>query len=385
MGLKDIAIKNLLRRKGKAAFVLAGLIIGVATVVAVISFADTMAKDINHKLEKYGANILIVPRTDNLALTYGGMTLGGVSFEMEAIRQSQLSSISTIKNAENVAAVGPITLGTVKIKSKTALLAGVDFSVVDILKPWWKIKGVPPGPNEVMLGSQAAKLLGMKAGDQFSINNQSMRVSGILSPTGSQDDQLLLTTLPTAQSVLDKPDQVSMVEVAALCNACPVDDMVAQISEILPNAKVMAIQQVVKGRMETLSQFRKFSYGLSVVVVFIGGLVVLVTLMGSVKERTEEIGIFRAIGFRQGHIMQIIFIESGVVSILAGVMGYVIGTGAIYAGLKIFGKHTDISMPFDPVLASGAVAMALIVGLIASAYPAFMAARMDPNQALKTI
>jgi putative ABC transport system permease protein len=385
MRAKDIAIKNLLRRKGKAAFILAGLIIGVATVVAVISFADTMTKDINHKLEKYGANILIVPRTDNLALTYGGMTLGGVSFEMEPIRQSQLSKISTIKNAANLAAVGPITLGTVKLKNKAALLAGVDFSAVGILKPWWKINGTPPGPNEVMIGSQAARLLGMKTGDQFSISNRTLKVSGLLSPTGSQDDQLLFTTLPTAQFVLDKPDQVSMVEVAALCNACPVDDMVGQISEKLPNAKVMAIQQVVKGRMETLSQFRKFSYGLSVVVLFIGGLVVLVTLMGSVKERTEEIGIFRAIGFRQGHIMKIIFIESALISIFAGIMGYIIGTGAIWAGLKMSAKHTDISIPFDPVLASGAIAMALIVGLIASAYPAFMAARMDPNQALKAM
>ena len=72
MTIRDIAMKNLLRRKGKAAFILAGLVIGVATVVAVISFADTMTNDINHKLEKYGANILIVPQTDNLPLTYGG-------------------------------------------------------------------------------------------------------------------------------------------------------------------------------------------------------------------------------------------------------------------------------------------------------------------------
>ncbi len=385
MGIKDIAIKNLLRRKAKAAFILAGLIIGVATVVAVISFADTMTKDINHKLEKYGANILIVPRTDNLSLTYGGMTLGGVSFEMEPIRQSQLSQINTIKNAANLAAVGPITLGTVQIKGQAALLAGVDFKVTGILKPWWIIKGAVPAQGDLLAGAQAAKLLGIEIGRQLSINHRTMTVSGILAATGSQDDQLLFTTLATAQAVLDKPDEVSLVEVAALCNACPVDDMVNQISAKLPNAKVMAIQQVVKGRMETLAQFRKFSYGLSVVVVFIGGLVVLVTLMGSVKERTEEIGIFRAIGFRQGHIMRIIFIESGLISIVAGVMGYLIGTGAIWAGLKISGKQGDIAMPFDPALATGAVAMALIVGLLASAYPAVMASRMDPNQALKTI
>jgi putative ABC transport system permease protein len=313
------------------------------------------------------------------------MTLGGVSFEMEPIRQSQLSQINTIKNAANLAAVGPITLGTVQINSQAALLAGVDFKVTGILKPWWKIKGAIPAQGDLLAGAQAAKLLGIEIGQQLSINHRTMTVSGILAATGSQDDQLLFTTLSTAQAVLDKPDEVSLVEVAALCNACPVDEMVNQISAKLPNAKVMAIQQVVKGRMETLAQFRKFSYGLSVVVVFIGGLVVLVTLMGSVKERTEEIGIFRAIGFRQGHIMRIIFIESGLISIVAGVMGYLIGTGAIWAGLKISGKQGDIAIPFDPALATGAVAMALIVGLLASAYPAFMASRMDPNQALKTI
>ena len=128
MGIKDIAIKNLLRRKSKAAFILAGLVIGVATVVGVISYADTMTRDINHKLEKYGANILVVPKTDNLALTYGGMTLGGVSFEMEPIHQSQLANIYTIKNAENLAAVGPIALGAVSVNNRTALLAGVDFN-----------------------------------------------------------------------------------------------------------------------------------------------------------------------------------------------------------------------------------------------------------------
>jgi putative ABC transport system permease protein len=385
MTIKDIAIKNLLRRKGKAAFILAGLVIGVATVVAVISFADTMTQDINHKLEKYGANILIVPQTDNLPLTYGGMTLGGVSFEMEPILQSQLSRIKTIKNAANIAAIGPITLGTIKANGHAALLAGVDFDALGILKPWWKINGRTPVGDELLSGADAATLLGLKPDQEIMLNGRTLHVSGILAPTGSQDDQLLFTTLPAAQSILDKPNQISMVEVAALCNACPIDEMVAQIAEKLPTAKVMAIQQVVKGRMETLAQFRKFSYGLSVVVVLIGGLVVLVTLMGSVKERTEEIGIFRAIGFRQKHIMHIIFIETGLISSMAGVIGYLLGISGVWGGLILFGTNHTVIVGLNPVLAAGAIAMALIVGLLASAYPAVMAARMDPNQALKTI
>jgi putative ABC transport system permease protein len=385
MTIADIAIKNLLRRKTKAAFILAGLVIGVATVVAVISFADTMTRDINHKLEKYGANILIVPRTDNLTLSYGGMTLGGVSFEMEPIRQHRLSEIKSIKNAANVAAVGPIVLGTIRLEGRAALLAGVDFESAAILKPWWKINGRKPAGDEVLMGAQAAGVLGLQTGERIVVKGRNLTVSGQLAPTGSQDDQLLFTTLPTAQALLDKPGQVSMVEVAALCNACPIDEMVRQIAEKLPTTKVMAIQQVVKGRMETLAQFRKFSYGLSVVVVFIGGLVVLVTLMGSVKERTEEIGIFRAIGFRQGHILRIIFLETGVISTLAGVSGYLLGIGSIWIGFRMFGEHGASSVTLNPVLAVGAVAMALIVGLTAGAYPAAMAARMDPNQALKTI
>ena len=385
MRLHDIAFKNLLRRKGRAAFILAGLIIAVTTVVAVISFADTMARDINHKLEKYGANILIVPRTDNLALTYGGMTLGGVSFEMAPIRQANLARINTIKNAENIAAVGPITLGMVQINGQRALLAGIDFQAAEILKPWWKRDGPVPGENEVMAGAEAADLLQIAKGMQLSVNGTAMQVTAILAPTGSQDDQLLFTRLETAQSVLGKPGEVSMVEVAALCNACPVDEMVIQIAEKIPGAKVMAIQQVVKGRMETLAQFRKFSYGLAVVVMLIGGLVVLVTMMGSVKERTEEIGIFRAIGFRQQHIMRIIFIETGVVSLMAGILGYLLGVAGIWAGLAVFGTRQVPVLSPDPRLAVTAIVMALGVGLLAGIYPARMAARMDPGRALKTI
>lgn len=385
MTIRDIALKNLLRRKAKAAFILAGLVVGVATVVAVISLVETMTHDINTKLEKYGANILIVPRTENLTLSYGGMTLGGVSFNMHPIKESDLSKIKTIKNAANIAAVGPIVLGAVEINTKNALLAGIDFEAAEILKPWWKISGRRPAANELLVGAEAERVLGLSVGDLVTLNNFPLRVGGLLAPTGSQDDQLLFAQLKTAQTILNKPGQLSLVEVAALCQNCPVEDMVTQINAKLPAAKAMAIQQVVKGRMETLAQFKKFSFGLSIVVVFVGGLVVLVTLMGSVKERTEEIGIFRAVGFRSSHVMRIIFIEAGVISFLAGVLGYLIGLGGIWAGLKLFSHGSAPVVHADPVLASAAVLMALVVGIASSVYPAAMAARMDPNQALKSI
>lgn len=385
MTLKHISFKNLIRRKGKALFVLAGLVIGVSTVVGIISFVEAMTSDINHKLEKYGANILIVPRTENLTLTYGGLSLGGVSFEMEEIRQEELAQVSSIKNARNIAALGPLVLGVVKVDSHKVLLAGVDFKASAILKPWWQMKGKVPDDNGVILGAEAARILNLNVGDPFKIKDRHFSVSGILKPTGSQDDQLVFAQLATAQSLFNKNGRVSMAEVAALCQDCPIEAMVKQISDALPGAKVMAIQQVVKGRMETLGHFKKFSYGISGVILLIGSLVVLVTMMGSVRERTDEIGIFRAIGFRKRHVMKIVFFEAAIVSGLAGIIGYLLGWGVTKAAVHFFIEGHSGFVPVNFELATGALILSLLIGLVSSAYPAVIASRLDPNEALRAL
>lgn len=384
MTLKDIAVRNLMRRKAKAAFVLAGLLIGVSTVVGLITFSDAMSRDINHKLEKYGANILVVPRTESLSLTYGGLALGGVSFDMEEIREADLASVRSIKNAKNIAALGPLVLGVIDVGARKVVLAGVDFKASRILKPWWKVNGAIPDEGEVLLGAETARVLSLGIGDTLETKEDAFRVSGILQGTGSQDDQLIFSRLGTAQSILDKTGQISMVEVAALCKDCPIDDMVSQISGALPDAKVMAIQQVVKGRMDTLAHFKKFSYGISAVVVLVGSLVVLVTMMGSVRERTREIGVFRAIGYRKSHVIRIVFLEAVVVSGMAGILGYLTGTVASKVALLFFMK-SHVAMPFDWQLAGGAFGLALLVGLMSSIYPALLAARLDPNEALRAL
>jgi len=385
MNLNAISIKNLLRRKTKAAFVLAGLVIGVSTVVGIVSYIEAMTHDINHKLEKFGANILVVPKTENLALSYGGLSLGGVSFEMEEIGQSDLGRITSIKNSANIAAVGPLVLGVARVDDHRVLVAGVDFAAARILKPWWKLKGSVPGEDEMILGAEAARVLDLDVGRSLTIGDNHLRVSGILESTGSQDDQLIFTRLPTAQAIFNKQGRVSMVEVAALCKDCPIDAMVKQIADVLPNARVMAIQQVVKGRMETLNQLKRFSYGVSVVILLIGSLVVLVTMMGSVRERTDEIGIFRAIGFRKMHIMRIIFMEAAIVSGLAGMCGYFLGYFTTKIGLAVMGDNQSAMIHFDINLAGAAIVAALAVGLLSSAYPAFMASRLDPNDALRSL
>jgi putative ABC transport system permease protein len=385
MTLKDIALLNLRRRKAKAAFLLAGLLIGVTTVVALMTLVEAMSEDVTDKLDKFGANILIVPKTENLSLSYGGLSLGGVSFEMEEIRQDQLKGIANIRNAANVAALGPVVLGVIEVNDTKVLLSGVDFEATNILKPWWRINGEVPSGNQVLIGTEASRTLGLTVGDTFVSSGRELQISGVIDPTGSQDDQLVFTPLTTAQGMLGKEGRISMAEVAALCKDCPIEEMVRQISEVLPGAKVMGIQQVVKGRMETLSYFRKLTFGVSAVVIFVGSLVVLVTMMGSVRERTREIGIFRAIGYRRSHIIRIVLLEAALVSALAGLLGYFGGLGTTKAALPMFTESVDVALHINPVMGVGAIILSIALGVAASIYPALLAAKLDPNEALRAL
>jgi putative ABC transport system permease protein len=220
------------------------------------------------------------------------------------------------------------------------------------------------------------------------MNGREFGVSGVIASTGSQDDSLVFAPLNVAQEILGKEGRISMAEVAALCSGCPIEEMVRQISEILPGANVMGIQQVVKGRMETLNHFQKFSYGVSALVLFVGSLMVLVTMMGSVRERTTEIGIFRAMGFRRGHVMRIVFLEAGIIAGVAGILGYVLGFTATRILVPLFteGNHGHgMVVPFDPIMAAIAFVLAIVIGLVASIYPALLASRLDPNEALRAL
>lgn len=385
MKIESIAINNLRRRKGRMAFLVLGLLIGVATVVTLVSLSSALTADIQHKMENYGANILITPRSDNLSLSYGGITLGGVIVDAEEIRQTDLAKIMTIPNSRNIAAIAPKVLGAVEVGGERVLLMGVDIDKEFHLKRWWSISGEPvTDDRQLVVGQAVAKKMSLRPGSSLKIAGQLFTVSGVLAQTGSQDDQLLIGSLPMAQRLLGKTGEVSLVEVAALCADCPVTDMVMQISSVLPDVEVSAIQQVVKTRMHTLEQFRTFSLAIAAVVLLIGALVVFVTMMGSVNERTREIGIFRALGFRRSHVMRLILLESSAVSLLSGLLGFLVGMAATEAIMPFVAEH-QVLVSWNPLLGGAAMLLALLIGCTASFYPALHASRLDPTEALRAL
>jgi putative ABC transport system permease protein len=386
MKLHNISINNLRRRKAKMAFLTIGLMVGIATIVTLVTLTNSLSGDIAQKMDEFGANILITPRSNDLSMSYGGITLGGVSFDQREIREEDLARIATIKNSKNISTISPKVLGGVRVEGKELLLVGVNFEAELKMKQWWQIFGeAPKNESEVLLGSDAANALNVMTGDAVAIKGEKFKVSGILEQTGSQDDSLIFASLKKAQTLLGKEGKITLVEVAALCSGCPIAHMVTQIAEKLPDAKVSAIQQVVEGRLKALDQFRRFSYAMAGVVVFIGSLIVFVTMMGSVNERTNEIGVFRAIGFRRSHIMRIILLEAALVSLLAGFLGYAAGMGGAKLALPFMAESRNAVLAWDTTVALGSIGLALTLGLLASLYPALHASKMDPAEALRAL
>jgi len=384
--LEHIVLHNLRRRKGRAIFLVVGLMIGVATVVTLLSLTDALSQRAQHELENFGANIIITPHSDQMALSYGGVQLGGVNLVTEEIRQDSLARIDDIPNRRNVATIAPKVLGTIEIEGQRLMMMGVDPLAEFKLKRWWSIAGRPVQQGrELLVGDAVARRLQLVMGDTVQISGQDFTVVGLLAKTGSQDDQLLITPLLVAQDVLSKQGVVSMVEIAALCHDCPVADMVNQLQQVLPGVDVQAVQQVVKTRMHALDQFRMFAWGVAVTVVIIGALLVFVTMMGAISERTREIGIFRAIGYRRRHVLHLILLEAAIVSALAGVLGYVAGVLATLTALPLLEGGGKAPWHWNPSLALIAIFAAVLVGLLASLQPALRASRLEPSEALRAL
>ena len=385
MRLEHIVLHNLRRRKGRAIFLVTGLLIGVATVVTLLSLTDALGQRAQNELENFGANIIITPRSDELALNYGGIQLGGVNLIASEIEQASLANIDDIPNRRNVATIGPKVLGAVEVDGQRVMMMGVDPKAEFKLKRWWSIAGRPiEKGRELLVGDAVVKRFDLTMGDTLKVNGQDYTVVGLLAKTGSQDDQLLIAPLSVAQAALGKEGQISMVEIAALCHDCPVDDMVNQLQIALPGTAVQAVQQVVKTRMHALDQFRLFAWGVAVTVVIIGALLVFVTMMAAISERTREIGIFRAIGYRRRHVLHLVLVEAAIVSALGGVLGYLTGIAATLAALPLL-EGGKASWQWNPTLAVASVVAAILVGLIASLQPALRASRLEPSEALRAL
>ncbi|AKL95658.1 ABC-type transport system, involved in lipoprotein release, permease component [Clostridium aceticum] len=397
MNIFQIALNNLKRRRVKMLFLMFGLVVGVATVVGVLNIIDAMHLDLGDRIDEFGANAILLPRSEELH--YDNTITSDLTFDVQELTMEDIPKIYTSSVAEYINIVSPKLVSAVEIEDQKALMVGVETRQEFTQKPWFSLQqqeGLASGekvgdlalldvPEDgLILGSSAAVTLDLQAGDQLTIKGQSFKVFGVLNELGSEEDGLIYANLTVVQNLLNKPQALSMIEISAYCNSCPIEEIAMGLEEALPNARAIPMRQAALFREETIEQFSVFGFALSGMVLLVAALVVLITMLSSVNERTREIGIFRAIGFRRRHIMQVIFLEAGMVSILAGLLGYILGSLiAIYAGPYLAQIQGDISL--QPQLMLPAVALSTGLAICSSIYPALKAAALDPVEALRFI
>lgn len=385
MRLTDIALQNLRRRKMRSALLVISVIIGVAAIIFLYSTTQAMKEDVANKLDQYGSNILILPDTGE-ALTFGGITVEAPT-QVKELDMSLIPLMQTIKNKETLATIAPKLLVNTNINGQEILLLGVDFQQEFRLKKWWKIDGLSknqlPSANEVILGSDVALSLNLTLNQNVSIKGHDFKVAGIIQPTGSaENDQAVFMDLAVLQKLANRPNAISLIETAALCYTCPIEEVTRQLSDKLPGTKVTALKSTLESRDTTVTKFNLFARSVSLILFLASGLVITMTMKSSVEERTREIGILRAIGFRKRHIIQIVLTEAGLLSLLGGLLGYLLGMGAaVYFGSAMV--KAEVLIPWQSDLLVYALSASLLIGLVGSLYPAWKAARLDPTESLR--
>lgn len=400
MTLKDIAVNNLRRRKGKTILLLITFLLVVGTTVALNAVSMGIRKELAKKLDSYGANIVVSAKSEHLALSYGGLSVSGVTYKVQKLNSSLPERLKQSFRPEDINTIAPKVIGSVDGQKQKYLLVGVDFPTELKMKSWWKIKGTEPSDSEVVIGTGVAMREKVGPGDKMRLDGQDFTVSGILEETGGSEDKLVFSTINLARKLTGQPDSFTIIEI----NAKKPDVVAAEMAKLLPEAQVTPVTQLVQGAVESSQTFARFAISVSVLLALVGTMVVVITLASNVNDRTREFGIFRAIGFRQRHILKILFTEVLLISLVGGIGGYLLGImapvilGPIIQNTSVaqqgvaqalqttaVAKQQVIGFSWYPSLGAIAVLGACVIGLIAIAYPAWRAIKLDPSEALRFI
>lgn len=393
-----MALANLGRKKGRTVFLLLIVVFSVGTLVSMLAVTRAMREEIGQAFDQIGANIVILPGAAR-RWSYSGVALPSASAEGQYLAGSSADVVRTIKNKDSIAIVAPKLLAVVDAPGGPALAVGVRWPAESHLRKWWKVRvtagGLPvayadpkgnlvAGNTEVVLGSRMAAKLGADVGNGLVLGGRQFRVAGVLESLGTDEDRAIWMDLATLQGLSGLDGRISLLEVAALCNSCPIEEIVAQLSRALPGTKVSAIKAAVTARQAVVDRFARFAQTLSVAMAVLGLGAVVLTMLGSVRERTREIGVLRALGFRTGHVLAIFYLEAAALGSAGGLLGLGAGVAlAVMAGPSI--AQTAFVAPWRP-LELGAVASGAVLAMLgASTVAATQAARIDPVKALRLL
>ncbi len=389
MHLTDVlrtALVGLRTRRLRTALSALGIMIGIASLVAVLGLSDSSKSDLLTQLDKLGTNLLVVQAGQGIGL--GDATLPETAVPM----------VSRIAPVEEVSALGSLDAKVYRTdyvpsgqSGGISVLAG-ETNLLDTLQGTLASGRFLDDPTAqyptVVLGSIAAQRLGIEAADGSQavwLGGQWFTVIGILKSVelSSDLDRAAIVGADAAEEYLGYDGVASTVYVRTA------GDWVDAVMEVLPptvnpknpdQVEVSRPTDAIEAKAAAESAFTNLFLGLGAVALLVGGVGIANVMVISVLERRAEIGLRRALGATRRHVAGQFLLEALLLAVVGGIGGVLLGAGvtAIYAHIKGW------SLLIPGLALWGGLGAALLIGTIAGLYPALRAARLSPTEALRT-
>ena len=389
--LLRLALSRLRTSRLRAALTMLGVIIGVASVVALVGVGQGTTANITSRLAGLGTNLLIISPTGR-----GGTAATPPTLD-DAVAIGELASVQGVAPEISISQAlraGAQTTTTTVVGTTSAY---ADVRAYDVWQGAFLTNvSVDRNLRVVVLGATTAANLGLGANDvgsQIAIAGLPFQVIGILQPKGgtgfeNPDDQVIVPigvvqkyfvggkTVRSIGVSVARPDQMNAT--SAAITALLAERHGHRASDT-PDFNVFNQTQLLAAASSISGTLTLLLGGIASISLVVGGIGIMNIMLVSVRERTREIGIRKAVGAHGRDILAQFLIEALTLSLLGGLIGIVVGL----ATSAVIGQLAGWGFAFNPATIVAAVLFSLGVGVVFGVWPARQAARLDPISALR--
>lgn len=412
MVILKLAYKNILRHKRRSLLTAAGIAVSIALLFFILSITKNFEKRMGKELQRIGIDFLVVPvgcPHEVASLLFHGKFVP--VFLDQAI-------VEEIKKSPGIEIASPVIVAQIPDpeKKRKILLYGYESEFIKKIKPDWRIKGEMPAGwealrlNKILVGSDIAKEEGLKIGDTISYGGWTFLVSGILERTFSKDDAFIYAEIRTAQEVAIKVTGLTVIEVddptctlkhritndpisavtVKVKDTASFMEVKSDLTKRIPNIKIVTASDAVKSVSTIAASAKTLSLSIVIVALMVGAAGIINSMLITVYEQTQEIGMMRAIGALKADIFRMNIYESLIITGAGAIAGIILAVTGASLIEEIIGRLIPFVygkglIAFDPLLAVVCFLLSLILGICAGLYPAWKASRVSPVEAIKRL
>jgi putative ABC transport system permease protein len=387
----QVAYKNLQRKRVRSLLTLIGISLSAWVLVSLLGFNSGYERSLNRDIDNMGFQLMIMAK----GCPYEAATMmlkGGTG--LKYMKESIIDQVSKEPDVEKTT---PILMGAVLDPNKgesggVAGYFGVEPKSFSEMKPFLKFRqgGWFKDENayEAVMGYEAAELEQREVGDKILMpeKNVEFKVVGILNRTGTQDDGTIFIPLKVSQKIFSKLDEITTlgIKVKKGVDSARLEDKLYQ----LPDVQVVSLAQVKDTIMKLISTAKVMVLSIAIIAILIAMVGVINTILTSVWERFQEIGILKTIGAMPWDIFKLIWIETLILCTTGGVLGIILAL--------ILSRVTDVLirhvLPYAPsgglvFIDAKLIVITLVtvlgIGLVGGLYPAWKAGRIRPLEAIR--